>query len=231
MNLPVMNDWRPILEEAMQTEAYQQLRTFLKQEYREHKVYPAMEHIWNAFEQTPYEKVKAVILGQDPYHGEGQAHGLSFSVQPGIPIPPSLNNIYKELQSDLGIAPVNHGFLRAWTEEGVLMLNTVLTVRAGEANSHRGKGWEVLTDHVIKVLNERSTPIVFILWGNQAIAKETMIDETRHAIIRSSHPSPLAAYRSFFGSQPFSKTNTVLRALEMEPINWELPHHVSSDEV
>lgn len=231
MNLPITNDWQPILKEAMKTQSYQQLREFLKQEYKQHTVYPHMHNIWNAFEHTPYQKVKAVILGQDPYHGTGQAHGLSFSVQPGVKTPPSLVNIYKELEDDLGVQPVNHGFLQSWADEGVLMLNTVLTVRAGQANSHRGKGWEELTDYVIKKLNDRDTPVVFILWGNQAISKESMIDETRHAIIRSPHPSPLSAYRGFFGSQPFSKTNNVLIALGQEPINWQLPKDVANKDV
>lgn len=223
MTLPITNDWRPILIEAMNTPDYAALRTFLRHEYRTHTVYPPMEEIWNAFEYTPYKDVKAVIIGQDPYHGNQQAHGLSFSVRSGIRIPPSLNNIYKELQTDLGISPPQHGCLTSWAKQGVLLLNTVLTVRAGQANAHRGKGWELLTDHIIRALNDRPQPVVFILWGNQAMAKSSMIDDTRHAVITSPHPSPLSAYRGFFGSRPFSKTNQVLIALGQEPIDWQLP--------
>jgi uracil-DNA glycosylase len=185
-----------------------------------------MYHIFEALEKTPYEKVKVVILGQDPYHGMNQAHGLSFSVQPGVKIPPSLKNIYKELADDLGIPPVTHGYLTSWAEQGVLLLNTVLTVREGQAYSHRGKGWEQLTDAIIQKLNEREQPIVFILWGKPAQQKMTMIDTQKHIIIRSVHPSPLSAHRGFFGSKPFSKTNDALIALGETPINWQLPERV-----
>ncbi|MBP2855511.1 uracil-DNA glycosylase, partial [Acinetobacter baumannii] len=177
-------------------------------------------------ELTPYEEVKVVILGQDPYHGENQAHGLSFSVQPGVKIPPSLRNIYKELYDDLGIAPVQHGNLVSWAKQGVLLLNTVLTVREGQAYSHRGKGWERLSDTIIEKLNEREKPIVFILWGKPAQEKIKMIDKSRHIIITSPHPSPLSASRGFFGSKPFSKTNDALLALGEEPIDWQLPETV-----
>ena len=185
-----------------------------------------MYHIYEALELTPYEKVKVVILGQDPYHGVNQAHGLSFSVQPGVKIPPSLNNIYKELQSDLGISPVKHGNLVSWAKQGVLLLNTVLTVREGQAYSHRDKGWEILTDKIIEKLNEREKPIVFILWGKPAQEKMKMIDKSRHIILTSAHPSPLSAHRGFLGSKPFSKTNDALMALGETPIDWQLPETV-----
>lgn len=223
MRLPVENDWKTILEEATDTESYEKLREFLKEEYSSNTVYPDMYHIWKAFEWTPYNNVKAVILGQDPYHGPNQAHGLSFSVQPGVKVPPSLKNIYKELESDLGIPPVDHGYLRSWAEQGVLLLNTVLTVRKGEPNSHRGKGWELVTDEVIQRLNEKETPVVFILWGNASIQKRELIDESKHYVLTSPHPSPFSARRGFFGSKPFSKTNELLQASGQDPIDWRLP--------
>lgn len=222
----VHNSWQDVLEEEFQKPYYLELREFLKQEYRTQKIHPDMFHIFEALELTPYEEVKVVILGQDPYHGVNQAHGLSFSVQPGVAIPPSLRNIYKEMQSDLGIPPVNHGNLVSWAKQGVLLLNTVLTVREGQAYSHRGKGWEQLTDAVIKKLNEREEPIVFILWGKPAQEKSAMIDTSRHAIIKSPHPSPLSASRGFFGSRPFSQTNEILTSWGDTPINWQLPETV-----
>lgn len=222
----IHNEWQEVLKDEFEAPYYQQLRQFLKKEYQEQVIFPEMNHIWEAFEWTPYDKVKVVILGQDPYHGPNQAHGLSFSVQPTIKTPPSLVNIYKELQSDLGIPPVNHGYLKSWAEQGVLLLNTVLTVRNGQANSHRGQGWETLTDAVIKKLNERATPIVFILWGKPSISKLKLIDTTRHAVITAPHPSPLSAYRGFFGSKPFSKTNEALIKFGETPINWQLPETV-----
>lgn len=219
----INNSWQDVLEEEFQKDSYQQLREFLKQEYQTQTVFPDMFHIYEALELTPYEEVKVVILGQDPYHGPNQAHGLAFSVQPGVKIPPSLMNIYKELESDLGIPPVSHGYLTAWAKQGVLLLNTVLTVRNGQAYSHRGKGWEQITDAVIKKLNEREKPVVFILWGKPAQAKEAMIDTSRHIILKAPHPSPLSAHRGFFGSKPFSKANDALISLGEEPINWQLP--------
>lgn len=222
----IHNSWQEILADEFEKEYYQRLRSFLKKEYATQKIHPDMYHIYEALELTPYEKVKVVILGQDPYHGVNQAHGLSFSVQPGVKIPPSLNNIYKELQSDLGIAPVNHGNLVSWAKQGVLLLNTVLTVREGQAYSHRGKGWEILTDKIIEKLNERQKPIVFILWGKPAQEKIKMIDKSRHIILTSSHPSPLSAHRGFLGSKPFSKANDALLALGETPINWQLPETV-----
>lgn len=223
MTIPVENDWKPILEKASKNESYTSLKQFLKNEYQAEAVFPPKENVWQAFEWTPYEKVKVVILGQDPYHGENQAHGLSFSVTPDVAVPPSLRNMYKELESDLGISPVSHGYLKKWAEEGVLLLNTVLTVRKGLAQSHQNKGWEDLTDDVIRALNEREKPVVFILWGNSAKFKQKMIDETRHVVITSSHPSPLSSYRGFFGSRPFSRTNDALKQMGEEPIDWALP--------
>ncbi|MGT4663860.1 uracil-DNA glycosylase [Enterococcus hirae] len=222
----IHNSWQTILTDEFEKEYYQKLRNFLKKEYTTQKIHPDMYHIYEALELTPYEKVKVVILGQDPYHGVKQAHGLSFSVQPGVKIPPSLNNIYKELQSDLGISPVKHGNLVSWAKQGVLLLNTVLTVREGQAYSHRGKGWEILTDKIIEKLNEREKPIVFILWGKPAQEKMKMIDKSRHIILTSAHPSPLSAHRGFLGSKPFSKTNDALMALGETPIDWQLPETV-----
>lgn len=220
------NSWQEVLQDEFQKDYYLELREFLKGEYTSQTIYPDMYHIFEALSLTPYEKVKVVILGQDPYHGPKQAHGLAFSVQPGIRIPPSLVNIYKELNDDLGIPPVNHGFLNAWAEQGVLLLNTVLTVRNGQAYSHRDKGWEQFTDAVIEKLNEREKPMVFILWGKPAQAKIKMIDQSKHIILTAPHPSPLSAHRGFFGSKPFSKTNDALIALGQEPINWQLPDTV-----
>lgn len=222
----IHNSWQTILTDEFEKEYYQKLRNFLKKEYTTQKIHPDMYHIYEALELTPYEKVKVVILGQDPYHGINQAHGLSFSVQPGVKIPPSLNNIYKELQSDLGISPVKHGNLVSWAKQGVLLLNTVLTVREGQAYSHRGKGWEILTDKIIEKLNEREKTIVFILWGKPAQEKMKMIDKSRHIILTSAHPSPLSAHRGFLGSKPFSKTNDALMALGETPIDWQLPETV-----
>lgn len=226
VSVPVKNDWLPILQEQTNTPSYHLLKEFLVQEYQETIVYPEMHHIWQAFEWTPYNEVKVVILGQDPYHGPNQAHGLSFSVLPTVKIPPSLVNIYKELESDLGIAPVRHGYLESWAKQGVLLLNTVLTVRKGQAHSHKGKGWETLTDAVIKKLSDRDQPIVFILWGNPSIKKRALIDESKHVVLTSVHPSPLSAYRGFFGSKPFSKANETLIKFGEEPINWQLPESV-----
>lgn len=219
----IHNSWQEMLDDQFQQPYYLTLREFLKQEYATQKIHPDMYHIFEALELTPFEKVKVVILGQDPYHGVNQAHGLSFSVQPGVKIPPSLVNIYKELQSDLGIAPVSHGYLTEWAKQGVLLLNTVLTVREGQAYSHRGQGWEQLTDAVITKLNERQQPIVFILWGKPAQEKSKMIDTSKHIILTAPHPSPLSAHRGFFGSQPFSKANNALVALGETPIDWQLP--------
>lgn len=226
MTIPVTNHWQSILKEATDTESYQQLKKFLKEEYKEQDIFPEKKNIWTAFQLTDYADVKVVILGQDPYHGPGQAHGLSFSVQPGVAIPPSLRNMYKELESDLGISPVNHGYLESWAKEGVFLLNNVLTVRSGQAHSHRGKGWEQVTDFAISSLNRRNEPIVFILWGAAAQKKSTLIDEEKHFILTAPHPSPLSSYRGFFGSKPFSQTNALLEASGQAPINWQLPADV-----
>ena len=217
------NDWAPLLETEMQKEYYQKLRTILIKEYRTRTIYPDMYDIFNAMHYTPYDKVKVVILGQDPYHGPSQAHGLSFSVLPGVEPPPSLVNIFKELESDLGCKVPNHGCLRHWAEQGVLLLNTVLTVREYQANSHQGIGWEEFTDHIITLLNRRKEPMVFLLWGRPAQRKQSMITNPDHLIITSPHPSPLSAYRGFFGSRPFSKANDFLVKHGMEPIDWQLP--------
>lgn len=222
----IHNSWQEVLADEFEKDYYQQLRIFLKNEYATQKIHPDMYHVYEALELTPYEEVKVVILGQDPYHGVNQAHGLSFSVQPGVKTPPSLVNIYKELKNDLGIEPVHHGNLVTWAKQGVLLLNTVLTVREGQAYSHRGKGWEQLTDAIIEKLNERDKPIVFILWGKPAQEKMKMIDKSRHIIITAPHPSPLSAHRGFFGSKPFSKTNDALLALGETPIDWQLPKTV-----
>jgi uracil-DNA glycosylase len=218
------NDWGPLLEDEFQKPYYLALREFLKKEYATQTVYPNPYDIFNALHFTPYHQVKVVILGQDPYHGPGQAHGLSFSVQPGVEPPPSLKNIFKELHNDLGCPIPNHGHLVSWAKQGVLLLNTVLTVRRGQAHSHRGKGWEQFTDRIITLLSERERPIVFILWGRPAQSKMSLIDTSKHFVITSPHPSPLSANRGFFGSRPFSKTNAFLRQIGEEEIQWELPN-------
>jgi uracil-DNA glycosylase len=217
------NDWHELLVQEFEQPYYQNLRKFLIKEYLTRTIYPDKYDIFNALHYTPYAKTKVVIIGQDPYHGEGQAHGLSFSVQPGVIPPPSLQNIFKELANDLGCTIPDHGYLVPWTKQGVLLLNAVLTVRAGQANSHRGMGWEIFTDKVISLLNQREKPLVFILWGKNAQEKQRLITNPRHLIIRSVHPSPLSASRGFFGSMPFSKTNNFLQEHGLEPINWQLP--------
>lgn len=216
------NDWDEVLSTLINSPTYANIRNFLKNEYFTHTVYPPMNDIFNAFKYTPFSEVKAVILGQDPYHEEGQAHGLCFSVQEGIKLPPSLVNIYKELKSDLGIDNGEKGTLTGWAKQGVLLLNTTLTVRQGQANSHSKCGWTEFTDEVIKLLSKREKPIVFILWGNNARAKRKLIDTTKHFIIESAHPSPLSCHNGFFGSKPFSKTNSILISLNETPINWQL---------
>ncbi|RYL95053.1 uracil-DNA glycosylase [Sporolactobacillus sp. THM7-4] len=216
------NDWAPLLGPEFHKDYYLRLREFLKHEYTEKTVYPDMYDLFNALKYTPYEKVKVVILGQDPYHEPGQAHGLSFSVKPGVPQPPSLQNIFKELHDDLGCPIPHHGCLIEWARQGVLLLNTVLSVRRGAANSHKGKGWEQFTDEVIRDLNRREKPIVFILWGRHAQAKKELITNPNHYIIESSHPSPLSARYSFFGSRPFSRANHYLQSVGEEPIDWQI---------
>ncbi|GEP19008.1 uracil-DNA glycosylase [Pediococcus argentinicus] len=226
MKVIIDNDWQQVLEPEFEKDYYQKLRQYLKKEYATQTIYPDMYHIFQAFKWTPFSKVKVVILGQDPYHGPHQAHGLSFSVQPGVKTPPSLVNIYKELESDLGVKPVQHGYLKKWADQGVLLLNSVLTVRGGVAFSHQGMGWERLTDSAIKALSDREQPVVFILWGKAARDKIALIDQSRNVIIQSAHPSPLSAYRGFFGSKPFSKTNEALIAMGEQPIDWQLPESV-----
>ncbi|HZK55848.1 MAG TPA: uracil-DNA glycosylase [Desulfosporosinus sp.] len=216
------NDWQDLLKDEFKKEYYRKLRQFLMTEYETKIIYPEMHDIFNALHYTAYQDIKVVVLGQDPYHGANQAHGLSFSVKPGIAPPPSLVNITKELQSDLNCLIPNNGYLKKWTDQGVLLLNTVLTVVAGQANSHRNRGWETFTDKVIALLNERQDPIVFILWGNNALSKCSLITNSLHTIIKSPHPSPLSAYRGFFGSKPFSKSNNILTSLGKTPIDWEI---------
>lgn len=216
------NRWDEILKEEFESEYYKNIRAFLKQEYSSHIIYPDMNDIFNSLKYADYDKIKVVIIGQDPYHEEGQAHGLSFSVKPGIAIPPSLQNIYKELQSDLGCYIPNNGYLEKWAKQGVLLLNNVLTVRAHQANSHKTCGWETFTDSIIKALNEREKPIVFLVWGSCAKQKETYITNKNHYILKAPHPSPLSAYRGFFGCKHFSKTNEILIANGEEPIDWQI---------
>lgn len=216
------NDWDKILGDEFTKEYYLSLREFLKQEYASRTIYPDMYDIFNALKETPYRSVKAVILGQDPYHGPGQAHGMCFSVQPGTLRPPSLVNIFKELEADCGIAASESGFLQPWAEQGVLLLNAVLTVRAGSPNSHAGRGWETFTDQVIRHLNQREQPIVFLLWGANARSKKSLISASGHLVLESAHPSPLSAHRGFFGCRHFSKTNEFLKANGMQPIDWRI---------
>ena len=214
------NDWDDVLQPVFAEPYVQELREFLLKEYKEQTVYPDMHDILNAFKKTPFHKVKVVLLGQDPYHGEGQAHGLSFSVREGVRTPPSLRNIYKELSSDIGCEIPQSGSLTGWADQGVLLLNTVLTVRAAQAHSHRKQGWEKLTDEVIRILSAREEPMVFILWGRPAQEKKRLIDLTKHVTIESVHPSPLSANRGFFGTKPFSKTNEWLTSFGEKPIDW-----------
>ncbi|KGP71188.1 uracil-DNA glycosylase [Pontibacillus yanchengensis] len=221
------NDWESIVGEQFNETYYIQLREFLKKEYQNHKVYPHMNDIFNALHYTPFHRTRVVIIGQDPYHGHDQAHGFSFSVKPGVTIPPSLRNIYKELEDDIGFTSPNHGYLLHWAKEGVLLLNTVLTVRAKEANSHKGQGWEHFTNEVIRALNDREDPVVFILWGRHAQQKQSMLDDSKHLILTSPHPSPFSAHKGFFGSKPFSKTNQFLEEKGLPAIDWQLPMNPS----
>jgi len=214
------NDWDEVLNNEFEKPYYSKLRDFLQKEYAEELIYPQEAELWTAFKLTPFDEVKVVILGQDPYHGPGQAHGLSFSVKPSVKIPPSLRNMFKELASDIGCPLPESGTLTGWAQQGVLMLNTVLTVRDGQAHSHRKQGWEPFTDEVIRILSEREKPIVFVLWGNPAREKKKLIDTSRHAIIESVHPSPLSASRGFMGSRPYSKTNQILQSWDETQIDW-----------
>lgn len=216
------NDWDELLSSEFSKEYYQELRQFLISEYKNHTVYPDMYDIFNAFKYTSYEDTKVVIFGQDPYHEPHQAHGLAFSVQEGVRIPPSLSNIYKELNNELGCYIPNNGMLRKWAEQGVMLLNSSLTVRGGMANSHRNKGWEEFTDAVVKLYNKRENPIIFMLWGNNAKEKASYITNPNHIIFTSAHPSPLSASRGFFGCGHFKKANEVLNSLGIEPIDWQI---------
>lgn len=216
------NSWDDILADEFKKEYYLKLREFLKCEYAQYRVYPNMYDIFNSLKYAAYEDIKAVIIGQDPYHGPGQAHGLCFSVKAGVAPPPSLQNIFKEMQADLGIDPPNNGELTDWAKQGVLMLNSVLTVREGMANSHKGKGWEILTDEIIRKLNERDKPIAFILWGGNAKAKAPLITNPIHGVFKAAHPSPLSAYNGFFGCRHFSQVNNFLVDNGIAPIDWRI---------
>ena len=214
-------DWNPLLRAEFDKPYWSSLQSFVENERQHHAVYPARENVFSALHHTSYADTKVLILGQDPYHGPNQAHGLCFSVQHGVAVPPSLVNIFKELHGDLGVPVPEHGNLQAWARRGVLLLNTTLTVRAGQAASHQGKGWETFTDEVIRVVNEKPF-VVFVLWGAHARKKKALIDATRHAIIESAHPSPLSAHNGFFGSRPFSKINAALRTAGMSDVDWSL---------
>ena len=216
------NDWEELLADEFKKEYYLKLREFLKEEYSTKIIYPNMHNIFEALKHTSYKDTKVLILGQDPYHGENQAHGLAFSVQPNVAIPPSLLNIYKELKNDIGCFIPNNGYLIPWADQGVLLLNTALTVRAHEANSHKGKGWEIFTDRIIELLNDRKDPVIFVLWGANARKKKELIDNSRHYILEAPHPSPLSASRGFFGCKHFSKINEILISIGKTPIDWQI---------
>lgn len=215
--------WRPVLGAELEKPYFQDLRRFVDEERRAHSVFPPEEEVFAALEATPYDRVKVLLLGQDPYHDDGQAHGLCFSVRPGVRPPPSLVNIFKELEADIGCPRPRHGCLSRWAEQGVLLLNTVLTVRAHQPASHKGRGWEKLTDEVIRKVSARPDPVVFLLWGAHAHKKEKLVDAARHTVIKGVHPSPLSANNGFFGSKPFSKVNAALAAAGKTPIDWQLP--------
>ncbi|MBR2565691.1 MAG: uracil-DNA glycosylase [Paenibacillus sp.] len=219
------NDWDEVLQKETESEYFNKIRYALAAEYKTQTVYPPKEELFSALKLTPYHQVKAVIIGQDPYHGAGQAHGLSFSVKPGVRVPPSLRNIYKELQADLGTPIPSHGSLIHWAKQGVLLLNAVLTVREGQPNSHQTLGWQTFTDAVIRELNERTEPMVFMLWGSYAQKKGAFINRDKHLVLESTHPSPLAAHRGFLGSRPFSKTNEFLVSQGIKPIDWTIPEN------
>jgi uracil-DNA glycosylase len=223
MPLMIPDDWRPQLAAEADKPYFHGLEAFLERERAEHTIYPPAEDVFNALRLTPYERTNVLLLGQDPYHDANQAHGLAFSVCPGVTPPPSLANIFKELKSDVGCRIPNNGYLVPWAEQGVLLLNAVLTVRAHTPNSHKGKGWETFTDAVIRRVNEREEPVVFVLWGAYAQKKIPLIDTSRHTIVQSAHPSPLSARNGFFGSKPFSAINTALGAAGKPAINWQLP--------
>ncbi|WP_434750284.1 uracil-DNA glycosylase [Paenibacillus amylolyticus] len=219
------NDWDEVLQKETESEYFNKIRYALAAEYKTQTVYPPKEDLFSALKFTPYHQVKAVIIGQDPYHGAGQAHGLSFSVRPGVRVPPSLKNIYKELQADLGVPVPKHGSLIHWAEQGVLLLNAVLTVRESQPNSHQALGWQTFTDAVIRELNERPEPMVYMLWGSHAQKKGAFINRDKHLVLESTHPSPLAAHRGFLGSRPFSKANEFLVSQGIKPIDWTIPEN------
>lgn len=221
MNVTIDPSWKLILDSEFQAPYFEQLASFVRNEYMTHQVFPPAKFIFNAFNLCPFDKVKVVIIGQDPYHGLGQAHGLSFSVNEGISLPPSLKNIYQEIRSDLGIEPLPHGDLERWAKQGVLLLNATLTVQANLAGSHQKKGWETFTDSAIKAVAEKKEHVVFLLWGNYAQQKAQYIDNTKHLVLTAVHPSPLSAHRGFFGCQHFSQTNQYLTNNGLAPINWE----------
>jgi uracil-DNA glycosylase len=214
--------WQAALADEFKKPYFQELGAFVKEERQKATVYPPPNQLFTAFRSTPYDKANVVILGQDPYHGEGQAHGLSFSVLPGVPPPPSLKNIYKELEQDVGFRKPKHGYLMAWAEQGVFLLNSVLTVRAQQPGSHRDRGWETFTDKVIETLNAREAPVVFVLWGRYAREKIRLIDTNKHAVLESAHPSPMSAHNGFFGSKPFSQVNAYLESLGHPQVDWQL---------
>jgi len=221
----IPKEWLKVLDKEINSAYFANLENFLKKEWKSKTIFPPKKDIFTALKLTPYSEVKVLILGQDPYHDDNQAHGLAFSVQNGVKLPPSLRNIYKELESDLGIPSSPSGNLESWAKQGVLLINTVLTVRAHQANSHSGKGWETFTDAIIKELNKKREPVIFLLWGGNAAKKIPLIDSKKHFIIKSPHPSPLSAYRGFFGSQPFSKINKILKDRNSKVIDWELPEY------
>lgn len=216
------NDWEELLKDEFKKEYYLKLREFLKEEYNTKVIYPNMYNIFEALKHTSYKDTKVLILGQDPYHGENQAHGLAFSVQPNVAIPPSLLNIYKELKNDIGCFIPNNGYLIPWADQGILLLNTALTVRAHEANSHKGRGWEIFTDKIIELLNDREDPVIFVLWGANARKKKELINSNIHYVLEAPHPSPLSASRGFFGCKHFSKINEILTDLGKTPIDWQI---------
>lgn len=225
--IPKYNEWPELLKDEFDKDYYIKLQKRLQKEYENNTIYPKQSDIFNALHYTSYHQTKVVIIGQDPYHGEEQAHGFSFSVKPGNRIPPSLRNIYKELKDDLGVDPPSHGYLTSWAEQGVLLLNDVLTVRAHEPNSHRGLGWESFTNAIIHILNQREEPLVFILWGKKAQSKGASIDSEKHLVITSSHPSPFAAHKGFYGSRPFSKANNFLQQHNRSQVDWRLPQKMN----
>lgn len=219
----MVTDWNPVLRGEFAKPYWSQLQQFVADQRAHHVVYPPNEQVFAALHLTPYERTRVVILGQDPYHGPGQAHGLCFSVAPGVAVPPSLANIYKELHTDLDLPIPRHGHLTHWAQQGVLLLNTTLTVRGGQAASHHGKGWELFTDEVLRAVDRKPQRVVFLLWGANARKKRSLIDTSRHVVIESAHPSPLSAHNGFFGSRPFSRTNAALVEAGLEPIDWSLP--------